>query len=154
MQIYDRVVPTGAQQTLLVLTTGILFIIGLEFVAKLVRAGLYEKLIESVDRRLSRDVYKRFLSLRMDQLPKSVGSLASQMRGYESVRNFLSAITTYLIVDVPFVLFYIALILLIGGYLALVPVIFFVIATAVGLYFHKKIEALADNINESVNLLI
>jgi ATP-binding cassette subfamily C protein LapB len=46
MQIYDRVVPTGAQQTLLVLTTGILFIIGLEFVAKLVRAGLYEKLIE------------------------------------------------------------------------------------------------------------
>jgi ATP-binding cassette subfamily C protein LapB len=36
MQIYDRVVPTGAQQTLLVLTTGILFIIGLEFVAKLV----------------------------------------------------------------------------------------------------------------------
>jgi ABC-type bacteriocin/lantibiotic exporter with double-glycine peptidase domain len=49
------------------------------------------------------------------------------------VRNFLSAITTYLIVDVPFVLFYIALILLIGGYLALVPVIFFVIATAVGL---------------------
>jgi hypothetical protein len=37
--------------------------------------------------RLSRDVYKRFLSLRMDQLPKSVGSLASQMRGYESVRN-------------------------------------------------------------------
>ncbi|SEH86022.1 ABC transporter-like protein [Bathymodiolus azoricus thioautotrophic gill symbiont] len=124
MQIYDRVVPTGAQQTLLVLTIGILFIVGLEFVAKLVRAGLYEKLIESVDRRLSRDVYKRFLSLRMDQLPKSVGSLASQMRGYESVRNFLSAITTYLIVDVPFVLFYIALILLIGGYLALVPVVF------------------------------
>jgi ATP-binding cassette subfamily C protein LapB len=63
-------------------------------------------------------------------------------------------ITTYLIVDVPFVLFYIALILLIGGYLALVPVIFFVIATAVGLYFHKKIEALADNINESVNLKV
>ncbi|CAB5507220.1 hypothetical protein AZO1586R_2288 [Bathymodiolus azoricus thioautotrophic gill symbiont] len=154
MQIYDRVVPTGAQQTLLVLTIGILFIVGLEFVAKLVRAGLYEKLIESVDRRLSRDVYKRFLSLRMDQLPKSVGSLASQMRGYESVRNFLSAITTYLIVDVPFVLFYIALILLIGGYLALVPVVFFVIATFVGLYFHKKIEALADNINESVNLKV
>ncbi|BBB22326.1 ABC transporter ATP-binding protein HlyB/MsbA family [Abyssogena phaseoliformis symbiont OG214] len=154
MQIYDRVVPTGAQQTLLVLTIGVLAITILDFIAKLVRAGLYEKLIDNIDRRLSRDVYKRFLALRMDQLPKSVGSLASQMRGYESVRSFLSAITTYLVVDVPFVLFYVLLIAAIGGYLALVPMTFFVIATLTGLYFHKKIEALAVNINESVNLKV
>ncbi|SFV87156.1 Type I secretion system ATPase, LssB family LapB [hydrothermal vent metagenome] len=154
MQVYDRVVPTGASQTLMVLTIGVLTLTLLDFISKLVRAGLYEKLIENIDRRLSRDVYKRFLSLRMDQLPKSVGSLASQMRGYESVRAFLSAITTYLVVDVPFVLFYIALIVVIAGKLALVPVVFFVVATATGLYFHKKIENLADNINESVNLKV
>ncbi len=154
MQIYNRVIPTGATQTLLVLTIGAIVIIVLDFITKLVRAGLYEKLIDKIDRRLSRDVYKRFLALRMDQLPKSVGSLASQMRGYESIRNFLSAITTYLIVDVPFVLFYLALVIFIGSYLALIPLIFFVIAVAVGLYFHKKIEILADNINESVNLRV
>jgi len=154
MQVYDRVVPTGASQTLMVLTIGVLVLTVLDFISKLVRAGLYEKLIDNIDRRLSRDVYKRFLSLRMDQLPKSVGSLASQMRGYESVRAFLSAITTYLVVDVPFVLFYIALIVTIAGKLALVPVAFFVVATGTGLYFHKKIEKLADNINESVNLKV
>jgi ATP-binding cassette subfamily C protein LapB len=154
LQIYDRVVPTGARQTLLVLTIGVLAVTVLDFIAKLVRAGLYEKLIDNIDRRLSRDVYKRFLALRMDQLPKSVGSLASQMRGYESVRSFLSTITTYLVVDVPFVLFYVLLIVAIGGYLALVPVTFFIIATLTGLYFHKKIETLADNINESVNLKV
>ncbi len=154
MQVYDRVVPTGAAQTLMVLTIGVLVLTLLDFIAKLARAGLYEKLIENIDRRLSRDVYKRFLALRMDQLPKSVGSLASQMRGYESVRSFLSAITTYLVVDVPFVLFYILLIVAIAGKLALVPVAFFFIATATGLYFHKKIERLADNINESVNLKV
>ncbi len=154
MQIYDRVVPTSASQTLLVLTIGVLAIIVLDFVAKLVRAGLYEKLIENIDRRLARDVYNRFLALRMDQLPKSVGSLASQMRGYESVRSFLSTIMTYLVVDVPFVLFYVLLIVAIGGYLALVPMTFFIIATLTGLYFHKKIEALAENINESVNLKV
>lgn len=154
LQIYDRVVPTGATQTLLVLTIGILMAMVLEFIAKLVRAGLYEKLIDNIDRRLSRDVYKRFLALRMDQLPKSVGSLASQMRGYELVRSFLSAITTYLVVDIPFVLFYVLLIVAIGGYLVLVPVAFFIIATLTGLYFHKKIETLADNINESVNIRV
>ncbi len=152
MQIYDRVVPTSAEQTLLVLTLGVMLIIFIEFLAKLVRAGLYEKLIERIDRRLSRDVYKRFLALRLDQIPNSVGSLASQMRGYESVRSFLSSVTTYLVVDVPFVLFYVALISLIGGYLVLIPVLFFVLALAVGMYFRTKVEALADNINASVNL--
>ncbi|BAS68017.1 MAG: ATP-binding cassette domain-containing protein [Gammaproteobacteria bacterium] len=154
MQVYDRVVPTGAFQTLMVLTIGVLALTILDFISKLVRAGLYEKLIENIDRRLSRDVYKRFLSLRMDQLPKSVGSLASQMRGYESVRAFLSTITTYLVVDVPFILFYVLLIVIIAGKLAFVPMAFFVIATLTGLYFHKRIESLADNINESVNLKV
>ncbi|ORU92944.1 MAG: ABC transporter [Cycloclasticus sp. symbiont of Poecilosclerida sp. M] len=152
MQIYDRVIPTSARQTLLVLTLGVLFIVLMEFIAKLVRSGLYEKLIDSVDRRLSRDVYKRFLALRLDQLPKSVGSLASQMRGYESVRSFLSSITTYLAVDVPFVLFYLLLITLIGGFLVFVPIAFFILALVVGLYFRVKVEGLADNINASVNL--
>ncbi len=152
MQIYDRVVPTSAKQTLLVLTLGVFFIILMEFIAKLVRFSLHEKLIDNVDRRLSRDVYKRFLALRMDQLPKSVGSLASQMRGYESVRSFLSSVVTYLVIDAPFIIFYVLLIALIGGYLAFVPVAFFILALAVGLYFHSKIEYLADNINESVNL--
>ncbi len=152
MQVYDRVIPTSAQQTLLVLTLGVLFIVLMEFIAKLVRSGLYEKLIDLVDRRLSRDVYKRFLALRLDQLPKSVGSLASQMRGYESVRSFLSSVTTYLVVDVPFIAFYLLLIILIGGYVVLVPITFFVLALLVGLYFRTKVEGLADNINASVNL--
>lgn len=152
MQIYDRVVPSGAKQTLLVLTIGVFVIIFLELIAKLVRSGLYEKLIEKIDKKLARDVYQRFLSLRLDQLPKSVGTLSGQMRGFESVRNFLSSITTYLMVDIPFVLFYVFLIFLIGGFLALVPVIFFILAVIIGLYFHKKIEKLANNINETVNL--
>ncbi len=158
MQIYDRVVPTGAKQTLLVLTLGVLLIVFLEFIAKLIRSGLYEKLVENVDRRLSRNVYKRFLSLRMDQLPKSVGSLASQMRGYESVRGFLSSVATYFMVDLPFVLFYLAIIFFVGGLLALVPIAFFVLAVSVGLYSHKRIEVLAaktmDALHFKVGLLV
>jgi ATP-binding cassette subfamily C protein LapB len=152
MQIYDRVVPTGAKQTLMVLTIGVIVVIFLEFIAKLVRSGLYEKLIEIIDKKLSSVVYQRFLSLRLDQLPKSVGTLSGQMRGYESVRGFLSSIASYLMVDVPFVLFYVFLIFMIGGYLALIPIIFFILALVVGIYFHKKIEYLANNINEAVNL--
>jgi len=143
MQVYDRVVPTGASQTLLVLTLGVVFATCFELLAKRVRSGLYEKLIDEVDKRLSRAVYMRFLSIRLDQLPGSVGGLAAQMRGYESVRGFLTTLTSQLMVDAPFAILFLVLIMLISGLLALIPLAFFVLSVAIGLYYRARVEAFA-----------
>ncbi|MEY3881675.1 MAG: hypothetical protein RIQ94_2471, partial [Pseudomonadota bacterium] len=62
--------------------------------AKHVRSSIYERLINQVDQRLARAVYLRFLAIRLDQLPQSVGGLAGQMRGYETVRSFFTSMTT------------------------------------------------------------
>jgi ATP-binding cassette subfamily C protein LapB len=141
LQVYDRVVPTGASQTLLVLTLGVVFATLFELVAKRVRSHLYENLIDQVDQRLSRAVYMRFLAIRLDQLPGSVGALAAQMRGYESVRAFLTTLTSQLMVDAPFALLFLALIFLISGILALIPAAFFVLSVAIGLYYRNRVEA-------------
>ena len=143
MQVYDRVVPTGASQTLLVLTLGVVAATLFDLVAKRVRSGLYERLIDEVDKRLSRAVYLRFLSIRLDQLPTSVGGLASQMRGYESVRGFLTTMTSQLMVDAPFALLFLLLILLISGILAAIPLAFFVLSVGIGLYYRAQVEACA-----------
>ena len=143
MQVYDRVVPTGASQTLLVLTLGVVAATLFELVAKQVRSNLYEGLIDQVDQRLSRAVYLRFLAVRLDQLPGSVGALASQMRGYESVRAFLTTLTSQLMVDAPFALLFLLLIGLISGSLALIPAAFLVCSVGVGLYYRNRVEAFA-----------
>jgi ABC-type bacteriocin/lantibiotic exporter with double-glycine peptidase domain len=62
MQVYDRVVPTGASQTLMVLTLGVLVAAVFEVTIKHLRSHLYAHLIDNVDQRLSRAVYMRFLS--------------------------------------------------------------------------------------------
>ncbi len=141
MQVYDRVIPTGASQTLLVLTLGVLAAILFEWVAKRTRTHLYEQLVDKVDQRLARMVYMRFLSIRLDQLPHSVGGLASQMRGYETVRGFFTSSTTNLLVDAPFALVFSLIILSIGGLLALVPLGFFFLSVLIGLYSRGRIEA-------------
>lgn len=151
MQVYDRVVPTGATQTLLVLTLGILLVIGLEYLAKRVRSRLYEGLIDQVDQRLARAVYLRFLGIRLDQLPASVGSLASQLRGYESVRGFLVNLTAHLAVDAPFALLFLLVIAAIGGQLALIPLAFFVVAFAVGLWQAGQLRQLAERNQATAN---
>ena len=151
MQVYDRVIPTNASQTLLVLTLGVLAAICFELFAKRVRSNLYERLIDAVDQRLSRIIYMRFLSIRLDQLPQSVGGLAAQMRGYESVRSFFSSITTNLLVDAPFALFFLVVIGLIGGWLALIPMVFLALSLIVGLYYKQQVSAFATKSNAASN---
>lgn len=151
MQVYDRVIPTGATQTLLVLTLGILLVIGLEYIAKRVRSHLYDRLVDQVDQRLARMVYLRFLGVRLDQMPASVGSLAGQMRGYESVRAFLVNLTTHLAVDAPFAIVFAVVIWLIAGPLAYIPLAFFAVALVTGLWQAGKMRQLAERNQQVAN---
>jgi ATP-binding cassette subfamily C protein LapB len=151
MQIYDRVVPTGASQTLIVLTIGVLFAVLFELTAKKVRANLLEDLIELIDKRLARLIYMRFLLIRMDQLPQSVGGLAAQMRGYETIRSFFSSLVSNFLVDASFGVVFLLIILMVAGPLALIPGTFFLLSIAIGLSSQKRIQNLAKKANAAGN---
>lgn len=148
MLVYDRVVPTGALSTLWVLTIGVAISVIYELITKVVRHRLYNRLINVVDQRLARSTFMQFLSVRLDQLPASVGSFASQLRGYETVRNFLSSATSHVFVDAPFALLYAA----IAGPLALIPLGVFVLCLVIGLSYKKQVEALTNSVDRAVNL--
>lgn len=151
MQVYDRVVPTAATQTLLVLTIGVAVAVLYEWLVKHFRARLFDRLVDAVDQQLARNVYTRFLSVRLDQLPPSVGSLAAQMKGYETVRGFLTSVTSHVMVDAPFTLIYVVLMYAIAGYLAFIPLGFFVVSILIGTYFRKRVDDLSANVNHAVN---
>ena len=152
MLVYDRVVPTGALSTLWVLTIGVAISVIYELITKVVRHRLYNRLINVVDQRLARSTFMQFLSVRLDQLPASVGSFASQLRGYETVRNFLSSATSHVFVDAPFALLYAAIIAAIAGPLALIPLGVFLLCLVIGLSYKKQVEALTNNVDRAVNL--
>ncbi len=152
MQVYDRVVPTGASETLLALTVGVVASIVFEFLVKLARSALNERIADAVDAQLAKSVYARFLALRLDQLPSSVGGLASQLKGYETARSFLVSIPTQLLVDLPFVIVYTVIVIGLGGWMGAVPIVFMGIALALGLYSRQKIEVLTRKSNQAGNL--
>lgn len=153
MQIYNRVIPTNATQTLTVLTIGVLIALAVEYLMKHARSSLYDVLIDSVDQQLSRKVFMRLLSIRLDQMPSSVGSLASQMNAYQTVRGFLTTATTHLMVDAPFVVIFLVLIAFVGHpFLAAIPVVFFLVALLSGIWHRKRIEALAQSSSGLSNL--
>lgn len=152
MQVYDRVVPTGAQQTLLALTLGVFIAIGFELAVKFFRSFINERMGDHIDRHLAKVIYSRFLGVRLDQLPPSVGSLAAQLKGYETIRNFLVTIPTQLLVDLPFIFVFTAVLAFIGGNLAYIPFTFAVVSVILGIVFRRKIERLTREATEANNL--
>lgn len=141
MQVYDRVIPTSGYSTLFVLCVGALLATGVEFAVKIARSHILDRAVENMDMDLSRDIVQRLLSVRVDQLPSTVGTLSGQLRGYETIRGFISQATLYAFVDAPFAIIFIIVIWLIGGpLLAAIPTVFFVLAMVTGLLYRKKIQ--------------
>ncbi len=145
MQVYDRVIPTNATATLLVLTLGALVAALLDSLAKWSRAQTVSDLSDRVDQRLARSIFARFLGLRLDALPPSVGMMAQRMRSYESVRQFLVSFTSSFAVDIPLAIILLLVMMAIGGALALIPLVFLVAGVVVALLIARRIEAIARN---------
>lgn len=141
MQVYDRVVPTGGISTLVALTIGVFIAIFLEMIIKFSRSTVVDYATKQMDVEYSNDIFERFLHVRSDALPKSIGTLSGQLQSYNSVRSFITSAAMFILIDLPFSLIFVVAIFFIGGFqMGLIPILFFIISLFVGLIFRKKIE--------------
>lgn len=144
MQIYDRVIPSRSEHTLVILTAGVILAVFLEMALKIARSHIMDSVVVGLDGRLSREIFERLLNLRVDQIPRSVGSLAGQIRGYEQVRSFYTASTLFALVDLPVGLLFLFIVATIGTpVLALPPLFFGLIALIAGYAIRIRIQRLA-----------
>lgn len=152
MQVYDRVIPTGATGTLFVLLSGVALVLVLDIVLKFARSKIMDSVTLGVDERISRSIFQRLLAVRVDQFPGSVGSLAAQLRGYEAIRSFYTTTTLFTLIDLPMGLIFIVLIGLIGHpYVSAVPLVVGSVAILVGLSGRKKLTDYAKSGMASAN---
>ncbi len=146
MQVYDRVIPTQGLSTLAALGIGVFIAIFLEFLLKLSRSYLVDGASASMDIEYAHDVFSRFLRIRADALPKSIGTLSGQLQSYATVRSFITSATLYLLIDFPFSLIFLAVMVMIaGGKIGLMIVFFMLLSITVGVFFKRKIEMLSKN---------
>ncbi len=146
MQVYDRVIPTRSEYTLMILSAGVLISIFVELAMKFARSHIMDYVVVGLDGKLSREIFQRLLQLRVDQVPASVGSLAGQLRGYEQVRGFYTASTLFTLIDLPLALLFIVVIMLVASpWVAVVPLVFSAMALWVGFSIRTKIMAQAKS---------
>ncbi len=114
LNVYDRVVPNHATETLWVLSIGIFVVLCFDLALRLMRNAFVDLAASRADVKLSSSLMARVLGLRMEARPASTGSFAATLQSFESVRAFIGSATVVSLVDLPFVLMFAVIIALIG----------------------------------------
>ena len=110
MNVYDRVVPNHAFETLWVLSLGLLLMLVGDLVLRTLRGRFVDLASSRADVKLSAFIMERVLGMRMEQRPASAGSFASNLRAFESVRDFIGSATVVAFIDLPFALIFMVVI--------------------------------------------
>lgn len=139
MNVYDRVIPNKSYETLWVLSIGVVLAISFEFIAKLIRSHLTDIAGKKADLIISSALFRRVMALQLVNKPVSSGSYANNLRDFESVREFMTSASLLVLVDLPFLLLFVFVIWLVGGKIAIVPLIIIPVVIIMGFLVQPKI---------------
>ena len=110
MNVYDRVVPNQAVETLWMLAAGVIIVLIADISLRSMRGYFLDLASRRVDIKLSGLIMERVLGIRLEHRPMSVGSYAVNLRSFETVRDFITSASVTTIIDIPFALIFIAVI--------------------------------------------
>ncbi len=123
MNVYDRVVPNFAVETLWMLAVGLLLVLGMDYVVRLMRGYFVDLAASRIDVRLSSLIMERVLGMRLAERPPSVGAHAATLRSFETLRDFVASATVTALIDLPFALLFLCVVAFISWPLVLAPVL-------------------------------
>lgn len=149
MNVYDRVVPNQATDTLWVLAAGVMIVLLADLGLRLLRAWFVDLAASRADVRLSGRIMERVLGARMEDRPPSAGSFASNIQAFESVRGFVGSLTVTALVDLPFFLLFVLIIGLIAWPLALPVLIGALLVLLHALAVQARMRQLSDVMSQA-----
>ncbi|MDP0561905.1 MAG: type I secretion system permease/ATPase [Candidatus Endonucleobacter sp. (ex Gigantidas childressi)] len=158
MNVYDRVVPNAAFDTLWVLAIGAFIIFSFDFIMKSIRGYFIDLAGKKSDILISSRIMERVLGLKMAVRPVSVGSFAKNLQEFDSIRDIITSSTITALVDLPFTVIILIVIALLGGPIVIIPITGMIL---IGIYSYaiqgplkKSVEkTLRSNAQKSATLI-
>ena len=152
MNVYNRVVPNNAVETLWVMAIGVFIMITADFALHMARGYLTDLAASRTNTRLSADMMEQVMSMRSEARPASVGSMVNSIQGFDSVRSFISSATVFAYVDLPFSIFFIIVIAVIAWPLAIPILIGGLLVLAEAVMVQKQMRELSETTNRASSL--
>jgi ATP-binding cassette subfamily C protein LapB len=144
MNVYDRVVPNQAIETLWVLASGVFIVFLFDLMMKSLRGFFIDVAGKRADILLSSKTFSKVMDIQMAARPRSVGSFANNLQEFDSFREFFTSTTLIAVIDLPFTLMFILIIYMVGGPVAWVPAIAIPLVVSVGIIIQKPLQTLIN----------
>jgi len=144
MNVYDRVVPNQATETLWMLSVGLLLVLAVDLLLRTVRGYLVDLAGSRIDLDLSARIMERVLGIRLEHRPASVGSFAANLRSFETVRDFIASATVTALIDLPFALLFLIVMAWIDWAMVFPALLGIALAVVYALVIQGKMHELAE----------
>ncbi len=149
LNIYDRVVPNNAIDTMWVFATGIIVLYMFDMVLKFLRSYFLENAAKKSDIIMSSIIFEQVMNLKMSARPSSVGSFASNIKDFDSIRGFFTASSVATMIDLPFTVIFLLIIYLLGGWIVAIPVMSAFIIVTYSLIIRKPMQESIESTYEA-----
>jgi len=149
MNVYDRVVPNNAIETLWVFAIGVSIVYMLDAFLKFTRTYLLESAAKKSDIIMSSIIFEKVLNLKMANHPASVGSFASNLKDFDAIRGFLTNATMAAIIDIPFSIIFLFVIAYIGGMIVLIPITTMLLILSYAYFIKKPLRTSIESTHEA-----
>ena len=144
MNVYDRVVPNRSTETLWVMAIGVSLIVIGDLILRTMRGYFLDWASARVDVKLTARIMEQVLAIRLEQRPNSVGSFASNLRSFETVRDFITSATITTLIDIPFGLIFIGVMAWISWPMVIPVIIGAIIMLVYALSVQSKMHELSE----------
>ena len=151
MNVYDRVVPNNAVETLWVLAIGVVTVFAFEFIMRNLRTYFVDVAGKNADVIIASRLLEHLMSTRLDSKPPSTGAMANNLREFESLREFFTSGTVVALVDLPFIFLFVAVIWLIAGPVAFIPLFVIPGVLLVGLFLQFPLRRVIERTQREAN---
>ncbi|WP_231876887.1 ABC transporter transmembrane domain-containing protein, partial [Oleiphilus sp. HI0080] len=138
--VYDRVVPNSAFDTLWAFSIGIGIIFFFDLLLKLIRTYFLDIAGRKSDVILSSKIFAHVQALKLEYRPASVGSFAKMVSEFESIRDFITSATMSTLVDIPFVIIFLLAIYVFSGNLVIVPIVSVVLILVITVLIRRPVD--------------
>lgn len=147
MIVYDRIIPNNATESLIALTIGILVVVAFDLGMKILRGVFTDKAGGAIDESVAQDLFHR-LSRNENLINRPAGAMASVVKEFDVLKDFLGSATFVAFVDFPFIILFLFVLYSIGGPIAAVPGIIVVTVIIAGLLIQPIIRKLSFNASQ------
>ncbi|WP_247648329.1 type I secretion system permease/ATPase [Pseudodesulfovibrio sp. zrk46] len=145
MNVYDRVVPNNAVDTLWALAIGIGLAYIFDFALKNLRSYFVDVAGRNADVLIGSRIMQHLMSARLDHMPESAGAVANNVREFESLREFFSSSSLVALIDMPFLFLFVGVVYFIGGPLVIPILVAVPVVILFGLFLQMPFQHIIEN---------